>query len=60
MSDGLCYYRHLAGVLAALDDRYLIGALVQAVMRIFCAITYPPSVNADLAVNGVRSMPDSE
>ena len=50
---------HLAGVLSAFADYYPILALGQAVMRIFCAITYLPSVNADLAVNGVRSMPVS-
>ena len=51
--------RHLAGVLAAVDDGYLIGALGQAVMRIFSAITYPQAVYQNLTVNGLRSVPDS-
>ena len=53
-------YRHLAGVLAARHDGYAIGALGQAVMRIFRAVAHLPSVNADLAVNGCGPMPDSQ
>lgn len=43
----------------AFGDNHLIRAGRQAVMRIFCAVTYLETVNLEDAIDGVWPMADS-